>query len=78
MWNKDEVMVKATVTGHPGTHNEIKKWSMSHLGGIDITSLGPPAVVHSHLAEEMTKAETDVVIPVDVPDVVEYTTEENI
>ena len=29
--------------GLPGTRNVIQKWSLSHLGGIDLTTLGPPA-----------------------------------
>ena len=29
--------------GLPGTRNVIQKWSLTHLGGIDLTSLGPPA-----------------------------------
>ena len=28
--------------GLPGTRNVIQKWSLSHLGGIDLTTLGPP------------------------------------
>ena len=28
--------------GLPGTRNVIKKWSLAHLGGIDLTALGPP------------------------------------
>eukprot|EP00596_Hydrurales_sp_CCMP1899_P010855 CAMPEP_0119052942 /NCGR_PEP_ID=MMETSP1177-20130426/74079_1 /TAXON_ID=2985 /ORGANISM="Ochromonas sp, Strain CCMP1899" /LENGTH=149 /DNA_ID=CAMNT_0007032691 /DNA_START=227 /DNA_END=676 /DNA_ORIENTATION=+ len=29
--------------GLPGTRNVIQKWSVAYLGGIDLTSLGPPA-----------------------------------
>ncbi len=31
--------------GLPNTKNDIKKWSMNHLYGIDLTSLGPPPVI---------------------------------
>ncbi len=71
-------MEKASLTGHPGTRNEIKKWSMTHLGGIDITRLGPPAVVSSHPTEEILETKTDTAILVDVPDTFEEAIEENI
>ena len=32
--------------GLPNTRNKIRKWSVDHLHGIDITSLGPPVVAH--------------------------------
>ena len=37
--------------GLPGTRNVIQKWSLSHLGGIDLTTLGPPV--------KRAKAKTD-------------------
>ncbi len=34
--------------GLPNTRNEIRKWSVEYLHGIDITSLGPPIVMQSN------------------------------
>ena len=31
--------------GLPNTRNVIQKWSVDHLRGLDITSLGPPVIV---------------------------------
>ena len=31
--------------GLPNTRNNIKKWSMDHFHGIDLTSLGPPPII---------------------------------
>ena len=33
--------------GLPNTRNRIRKWSVDHLGGLDITSLGDPVRVHN-------------------------------
>lgn len=33
--------------GLPGTRNEIRKWSIAHLHGVDITNLGPPPATNT-------------------------------
>ncbi len=35
--------------GLPNTRNDIKKWSMYHLNGIDLTNLGPPPIIKNKL-----------------------------
>lgn len=45
--NAEEEGSSFLVVGLPNTRNKIRKWSVDHLHGIDITSLGPPVVAHS-------------------------------